>query len=195
MVAVDGVDGAGKTVFAGELAQRLRVEGAAVLPVTIDGFHNPAEVRHRRGRDSPEGFYADSYDLEGFERLLLGPLATGGDRRIVRQIYDVTGESPVGPAIEAADDVEVLVVDGIFLHRPELIEWWDLSIWLEVPFEVSVPRGARRDGGHPDPDAPPNRRYVDGQRLYQRRCDPRGSATWVVDNKVLDDAHIVRGPV
>ena len=28
-----------------------------------DDFLNPAAIRHARGRDSPEGFFLDSYDL------------------------------------------------------------------------------------------------------------------------------------
>lgn len=43
-------------------------------------------------------------------------------------------------------DDAVLIVDGIFLHRDELTDAWDLSIWLEVAFTVSIPRGASRAG-------------------------------------------------
>jgi uridine kinase len=74
-----------------------------------------------------------------------------------------------------------------FLHRDELVGLWDFSIWLEVPFGVSVPRGAARGYGFgsPDPEAPSNRRYVEGQRLYIESCDPRSRATIVVDNSDL----------
>ncbi len=41
---------------------------------------------------------------------------------------------------------------------------------------------AARDGGDPDPAAPANRRYVDGQRLYLATCRPRERASVVVDN-------------
>ena len=45
----------------------------------------------------------------------------------------------------------VVIVDGMFLHRNRLRnargrKIWDLSVWLEVPFEVSVHRLAERDG-------------------------------------------------
>lgn len=54
LVAVDGVDGAGKTVFADELADRLRAGGRPVIRIGINGFHQVRAVRLRRGRDSPE---------------------------------------------------------------------------------------------------------------------------------------------
>lgn len=59
-------------------------------------------------------------------------------------------------------------------------------VFLDVPFEVSVPRMARRDGTPPDPGHPAQVRYVDGQRLYLRACDPRGRADVVVDNSDLE---------
>jgi len=190
-VAVDGVDGAGKTVFAEELADVLRRQGVVVLCASVDGFHNPAEIRRRRGRGSPEGFCLDSYDDSALRRLLLNPLANGGDRRVVRRVYDVHTEQPVPAVVEAADDVEVLVFDGISVHRSELRDEWDLSVLMEVEFGVSIPRGADRGYGDPDPAAASNHRYVQGQRHYFATCQPRHHATWVVDNNDLADAHIV----
>ena len=82
----------------------------------------------------------------------------------------------------------MLLVDGIFLQRPELADVWDAALWVDVPFAVSVPRGNARfgDGHDPDPEAESNRRYVEGQRLYLAAADPRARATWVLDNTDLD---------
>lgn len=78
------------------------------------------------------------------------------------------------------------VTDGIFLHRPELRRRWDLSVFLDVPFTISYARMAARDGSDPDPDAPTNRRYLDGQRRYLRESRPDAHATIVVDHTDLD---------
>ena len=76
----------------------------------------------------------------------------------------------------------MLVVDGIFLHRDELVARWDASVFLEVPFEETFRRMAVRDGCPADPADPANARYLEGQRLYLARCGPHLRATWVVDN-------------
>lgn len=186
------MDGAGKTVFADELAEELRGRGVAVVRASVDGFHLPRSVRYRRGRHSPEGFFLDSYDYDAFVRLLLAPLGPGGDRRIVRAVYDVRTEQPVPHTVEVAPVPGVLIVDGIFLHRPELRPYWDVSVFLAVDFAVSVPRMAARDGGDPDPSAPANRRYVEGQRLYLRTCEPTRHASVVIDNTEPEQATIVR---
>ncbi len=76
----------------------------------------------------------------------------------------------------------MLLIDGLFLHRAELRDYWDLSIWLEVPFTVTAARMARRDGTSPDPDDPSMARYVAGQRLYLAECTPAHGANVVLDN-------------
>ena len=58
------MDGAGKTTFADELAAELLREGRTVVRISVDGFHRPRDERYRRGRHSPEGFWADSYDYD-----------------------------------------------------------------------------------------------------------------------------------
>jgi uridine kinase len=188
LVAVDGVDGAGKTVFADELAATLEPR-TTVIRASVDGFHHPAAIRHRRGRGSPEGFFLDSYDYTSLRRLLLDPLRDG-PYEIVRAIHDVTLEERVDCPAEAVAADTVLIFDGIFLHRAELRDYWDLSVFLHVPFEISIPRGASRGYGDPDPAAPSNRRYVEGQRLYLDRCQPERLATILIDNSVLAEPEI-----
>lgn len=182
LVGVDGVDGAGKTVLADELAAVLRAGGRTVVRASVDGFHRPRAERYARGRSSPEGFYLDSYDYDVLRRELLEPFAAGGSRRYRTAVRDVTTDRALDRAAATAPDDAALVVDGIFLHRPELAPWWDLSVFLSVPFAVTYARMAVRDGCPADPGDPANTRYLEGQRLYLRSVDPARRATVVVDN-------------
>ena len=92
MVAVDGVDGAGKTMFADALAQRLEADGVAVVRTGIDSFHNPRAVRYSRGKDSPEGFFRDSYNLEALREAA----ALSGAGRHAVSDRDVRPPRPTG---------------------------------------------------------------------------------------------------
>jgi uridine kinase len=190
-VGIDGVDGAGKTVLGDELAQELARRGLSVVRVSIDGFHHPKEHRYRRGRDDPEGFFRDSYDYARFRALVLDSFAPGGSGVYVATTFDSESNRVVTVEPAQAPPRAVLIVDGIFLHRPELADAWDYSIWLEVPFDVSVPRGAQRGYGDPDPAAATNRRYVEGQRIYIAECDPARRATVRIDNTDLDAPRIL----
>ncbi|WP_202802802.1 uridine kinase [Bradyrhizobium sp. YR681] len=190
-MAIDGVDGAGKTTFADELGAVLATMGRPVIRASVDGFHNSKAVRYQRGRHSPEGFFEDSYNYSALRKYLLDPLSPGGSRRYRRTFFDHETN-----AIVPADDLEalpssVLLIDGIFLHRPELLAYWDASVFLRTSFAVSVARCAARDGSSPDPAAPSNRRYVEGQRLYLRMCQPEAKATIVVDYNDLSAPSIV----
>ena len=190
LVAVDGVDGAGKTVFADELAGLLRAAGRPVVRIGVDGFHHVRAVRHRRGRDSPEGFWLDSYDYPALRERVLDPLGPGGTRRYRRAAHDLATDRPVDPPPELAPPGAVVVLDGLFLHRDELAGVWDLSVFLRVPFEVSVARMAERDGTPADPAHPGVARYVRGQRLYFAACRPWRRADLVVDNAVLSEPYL-----
>jgi uridine kinase len=192
-VAIDGVDGAGKTTLADELAGPMGSRGRQVIRASVDGFHNPRKVRYCLGRHSPEGFYRDSFNYGALTASLLLPLSPRGSRRFRRAVFDhLTDSEVVAPEETAADDA-ILIFDGIFAHRPELTGYWDLTIFLEARFEVSVRRSALRSGGPREVDAEENRRYVEGQQLYLRECDPKSLATVVVDNNDLDDPRIIDG--
>jgi len=181
-VGVDGVDGAGKTVLADELAAVVRDRGLPVVRAGIDGFHHPREIRYRRGRGSPSGFYEDSYDLPLLRRVLLDPLGPGGNRRVRTAARDVATDAELDPPVLEVAAGGVLLFDGIFLHRPQLRDVWDLSVWVEAPFEVTYARMAVRDGCPPDPDDPRNARYRLGQQLYLDACDPAARADLVLEN-------------
>ncbi|CAN5588365.1 hypothetical protein BH24DEI1_BH24DEI1_17770 [soil metagenome] len=190
-VGIDGVDGAGKTVFADELARVLQGPDRTVIRASVDAFHHPKAVRYRLGRSSPEGFYRDSYDYAKLKEVLLEPLSPSGSGRYCTAAFDHVADAPVEAPEEQSVSGSILVFDGIFLHRAELREYWDYSVFLEVGFGVSIPRGAQRGVGSPDPKALENRRYVEGQKLYLRECDPKRYATTVIDNSDLAAPFIV----
>lgn len=101
--------GAGKTVFGDLLATALSSRGANVVRASVDGFHQPPEVRYRRGRGSPEGFFLDSYDYAAMRTLLLEPLSPGGSGRFIRAVYDVHAEHSVAAMPESAEPDAILV--------------------------------------------------------------------------------------
>lgn len=191
-VGVDGADAAGKTVFADELAVVLRSLGRGVVRVSVDGFHHPKEVRYRRGRSSPEGYWLESYDYSRLRADVLDPFGPGGDRRYRHTVWDVRSDRPVDVAPETAAEGTLLVVDGIFLHRDELVGCWDYSVFLRVGVEVAFARLAERDGFPADPDDPQNRRYAEGQRIYLAACDPERRADVVIDNTEPAAPRLVR---
>jgi uridine kinase len=191
ILAVDGFDGAGKTVFADDLAQALRRAGHEVFRASVDDFHRPRELRYRRGRHSAEGYYRDSFDYSVLRRVLVEPFRMAGSTGFVTAAFDLRRDAPIEPVWLTGPPDAVLVVDGVFLHRPELRGLWNWSIWLDADAGIRAERMAVRDGSVPETGSPLAERYDEGQRLYVADASPREAASVIVDNTDADRPHRV----
>ncbi|MFE7846467.1 uridine kinase [Microbacterium sp. NPDC057407] len=186
VIAVDGIDGAGKATFADGLAEVFAEAGSSVYRASMAGFHRPRAERFARGRGSAEGYYRDAFDLATFRRVLLDPFRDGaqtaGATGFQLTAFDVVRDAPAEAQWVTAPRDAVLIVDGVFLHRLELRDLWDWSLWLDVPEKVADARLAIRDGSDPDPAAPANVLHREAQELYRREAQPELAASAIVDN-------------
>lgn len=199
-VAVDGVDAAGKTVFADHLGRAAEALGIRVVRASVDSFHRPAIDRYRRESEDPAlSYYQDSFDYDRLRSDLLDPLEPGGTRLIRREAFDVRTDRAIDSPQQLVTDDVVLILDGIFLMRPELQSRFDLTIHLHVDFSESIARGVKRDCRHlGSPEEARRRyeiRYVPGQRLYLAEARPADRADVVIDNNDFARTAILRYPV
>jgi uridine kinase len=198
-VAIDGVDGAGKTQLANELVAPLENIGRSVIRASIDGFHNPSHMRYKRGVNSPDGYYLDSFQNDALLDEFLIPLGPGGSRNYRSKIYDIRSETHIMKPLKEAPRDAVLLFDGIFLLRPKLINHWDYKIFVEVDFERSVERALSRDicnsGGEIEMSMLRNRykeRYVPGQKMYLKEVNPDRKADLVFENTSLENPKLIK---
>lgn len=95
---------------------------------------------------------------------------------------DATSETPPS---RAPDDA-ILLLDGVFLLRPELAGSWDLCILVTVGFDEVLRRAIERDRSLFRTEAEVERRYrsryIPGQQLYYAVARPEESADLIVDN-------------
>ncbi len=190
IVAIDGVDGSGKTSFTAKLAAE--IHHRPVVIIHADDFLNPSRVRHARGRHSPEGFWKDTYNYPAFHHYVLTPLGLKGDGWYSPASYDPVTDQPATAAFLHAPPEALVLVEGMFLHCDELTASWDASVYLDVPFTVTAARMATRDGSNPDPEHPTMRRYVHGQHLYFEAARPWERATFVIDNSDFAAPKVIR---
>ena len=179
-IGVDGPDASGKTTLADDLAREFERRGLAAVRASIDGFHAPAERRYRQGRYSREGCYRDSFQYDVFRRVLIEPFRLGGSTAFVTEAFDYVRDAPVEPKWRTGPADLFLIVDGVFLNRPELRGVWNYSIWVEADATVRAERMLLRDGIAPDSDAA--ERYRGAQELYERDAHPREAAIAIIDN-------------
>jgi uridine kinase len=187
-VAIDGSAAAGKTTLAGELAVALRGRGRDVIRASIEGFLRPRIERYRRGPESSRGCYEDSFDFERLLVELLRPLGESGSRRYRTRIYDRRSDLPVhSEQVEASADA-ILLFDGVFLLRPELVDAWDFRVFVTVASPEIIRRARIRDAElYGSPDVAERRfraRYLPAQRHYRRTVRPGELADVVLENDV-----------
>jgi uridine kinase len=193
-VAIDGRTASGKTTFADELAAEIIRKGRMVIRTSIDGFHMPKATRYARGRYSAEGYYLDARDLAAIRRLLLDPLGPGGNRQYRTASFDLENDAAIEQEPLSAPSESILIVDGTFLQRPELISGWDVTVFLDTTEDVSERRGVDRDAERLGGLQAAHRLYAERYRpafdLYEQRCQPLSIADVIVNNNDIDRPHM-----
>ncbi|MDP3745644.1 MAG: HAD-IA family hydrolase [Phenylobacterium sp.] len=147
IVFISGVDASGKTRFAERLAGRLGELGERVEVIHVDDFHRPRSERYQREQAAPaDAYYCDSFDIQHLKTEILEPIRREGalvashlhldlvtDEMSVRRDYNISPES-------------IVVLEGVFLMRPELDGLWDVFIHIDVPLKTALDRAIVRDG-------------------------------------------------
>jgi uridine kinase len=187
LVGIDGIDAAGKTTLACELVPPLEALQRHVVRASLDGFHNPRRHRLARGEFSPEGYFHDSFDY-GFlvERFIKPAKAARHRTKLRAATFDAGTDREVSDISVEIHARSIVLFDGIFLFRPELVSFWDYRIFVEIGFDTSLARGIARDAASMGGEAAARerylRRYIPGQRLYFEAARPVELADAVVRN-------------
>lgn len=127
VVAVDGHSAAGKSTFSEGLADRV---GAAI--VNGDDFYRVMNSSLRARLSPAEG--ADRYyDWERMRDEALKPLRDGRAARY--RPYDWERNSLMGRTISVAPQ-PIVIVEGLFVSRPELDSYNDLNVLVVADPEV-----------------------------------------------------------
>jgi uridine kinase len=86
------------------------------------------------------------------------------------------------------------VVDGVFLHHPDVRDLWHLSVFLRVDRQVALERALARDESWMENARERYAtRYVPGESRYLREVDPASLADVVLDTTDLERVWLVRG--
>jgi uridine kinase len=131
---------------------------------------------------------ADDFVRPRAERYRRGELAPEG---YYRDLFDL-------PALTAGchGGAATVVVDGVFLLRPELRDLWTLSVYLRVSERETLRRALVRDvpvfGSAEEVVRRYRTRYLPGQEVYRQDADPEARADVLVDNEDLAAPTVLR---
>jgi uridine kinase len=159
LVAVDGIDGSGKSRFADALARECTADGLSVAVVRVDDFRRPQALEDVGAEQEAEAYYERYYDFAAVDAHL--------------------------DALVAAGRTSVIILEGVFVLRVRRAVGACLVV-LEVAAEVAFERLRARDAARGRPpeevDRRIRRRYLPGQARYRAELDPAGRADLLIDN-------------
>ncbi len=185
-IGIDGSGASGKTTFANELVEPLEKLGRTVIRSTIDGFHNPPEIRRRQGKLSPQGYLEDSYNYPSLKKYLLKPLGLNGNLNYKESVYNFRINQPTNVETKIAPKNSILIFEGIFLFNEFLFPYWDYKLFIDASFETTMQRAIVRDnelfGGAENTIKLYKQRYIPGQKMYLKKHNPIENSDIVINN-------------
>ncbi|MEK5037535.1 uridine kinase [Sporosarcina sp. FSL K6-3457] len=170
LIGIDGLGGSGKTTYALNLLGQLK----NAIVIHLDDFVHTREVRYNDQFEEWYCYYHVQWRYDYLIEKLLKPLKSGLAVRDAIELYDKPTDSyrmrifdiPVGATV---------IVEGIFLQRPELRGYFDKVIYLETNQETRMARALDRDsyiGGSEDIIRHYEQRYFPAEDIYVEQCNP-----------------------
>jgi uridine kinase len=184
LVGVSGIDGSGKGYVTEQIVSRLRGRDVRAVGINADGWLDLPSRRFDPCLPA-EHFYENGLRLDEMFRQLVLPLRDWRSLRLVADLADATGREEYRQHTYEYEDVDVIVLEGIFLLKERYRRHYDLSFWVDCTFETALERALRRgqEGLPPEETARDYRTtYFPAQRLHIERDGPRAAATAVIVN-------------
>lgn len=195
LVAINGKDASGKTIMADSLAEYIkRATNREVIRISVDDFMNDRSVRYTSSESQGRGCYDYTFNFDAFKKYVLLPLQNNGSMTYKTKIFDHATDVPdISEDCVAASD-SIVIVDGVFIFRNDLKDYWSLKILLDTNDEIVIERGAKRDqkrlGSYEVARQKYIDRYIASQKIYYSEEKPEESVDIVVDNNDFESPFI-----
>jgi len=183
LVAVSGIDAAGKGHVAHQVAHALRPDNVRVAVLTPEAWAVPL-AEHRRAADPAEHYYRNACRFADLFRLLIDPLRETGTVRLTTRVERNGGAEWEEFQFEF-ERVEVVLLEGVFLLKREYRHRYDLAYWVECTHETALERARQRSPfGLLDDELVQDYEAIcrPAQQLHLERDDPKGYVNGVIAN-------------
>ena len=177
LAGISGIDASGKGLVTTKLAEQIRQKGLKVAVINVDGWLNLPHIRFNP-QNAAQNFYENALRLEEmFERLVL-PLKESRSLSLTADFAEETA-AEYRKHEYFYKDIDIILLEGIFLFKNEFVKHFDARFWIECFFETALRRAVRRAQENLSP-ADTVRAYESiyfpAQRMHFRRDRPQDSA-------------------
>ena len=197
LVGLSGIDGSGKGFLSKQLVDILQARRIKAVHLNVDGWLNLPHVRFS-DRDPGRHFYLNAIRFDQMFQQLILPL------KQMRRIFleaDFAEETATEfrRHLYQFEDVDVILLEGIYLFKYAYRSHFDLKIWIECSFETALDRAlARRQEGLSAAETirAYETIYFPAQRIHFEKDRPQAAADAVLLNDprkqnytILQDVH------
>lgn len=197
LVAISGKDGSGKTmmtdILAGFLSSKTSRE---IIRISVDDFMNNRAIRYTPSESAGQGCYDYTFNFDAFINNVLKPLQAEGSWKYRSKVFDHSTDSESLSPIKKATKNAVVIIDGVFLYKHNLVSYWDLKILLDTEDETVIERGAQRDAKRLGSYEVARQKYIDryiaSQTIYYTQESPQRHADITINNNDIKAPFIIR---
>ena len=183
LVGVSGIDGCGKGYVAAQLQAHLALHSVIPTILNVDGWLNLPQKRFDQ-RAPAVNFYENAIRLDQFFSQLVLPLRDGRSVHLVAEFVEERA-SDYRTHTYDYQDVSVVLVEGIFLFKPQYRKYFDLAIWIDCSFPTALARAIDRaqEGLSPaNTIAAYDTIYFPAQKIHLAQDKPRENADLIFEN-------------
>jgi len=183
LVGISGIDAAGKGFVTARIAESLQMRGIKLAVINADDWLNLLHVRFHR-QDPAKHFYENAIRFdEMFERVIL-PLR--GTRNVsVESDFAEETATTFRKHCYAFRNIDIVLLEGIFLFKPAYRRHFDLAVWVECSFSAALQRAIKRsqEGLSLEETIKAFETiYFPAQRIHLARDNPREFADALLSN-------------
>lgn len=194
VVGVTGMDTSGKSEMATLLAQELEAAGLSVQIVRLDDFHRTRAERHAEGLPEPVQFYEHTFDFERLRNAVLKPIRDEGSLETTLVCLDLLEDTWTVERHYSVKSDTVILLEGVFLFRPDISHFLDLIIYLQVDEGTVIDRARNRDVPiHGELILKKyESKYLPAQRMYLEEYPAERNADVIIDNNDFENPIVIK---
>jgi uridine kinase len=186
LVGISGIDAAGKGHVTAKLAERLRALGWSVAAISADDWLNLPDICMNRDNYA-EHFYEHAIRFDEMFAQLILPLRQTRNVCVSADCANAKATTYRKHRYEYRD-IDIVLLEGIFLFKFAYRHHFDLSVWIDCSFEAALERAIERgqEGLSPEETVLAFETiYFPAQRVHLARDNPREAADTIFANDNL----------
>ena len=141
LVGISGIDASGKGFVSSKLADELAGH-LKVAVINADDWLNLPLVRFSE-TEPGRHFYENALRLDEMFESLIAPLKQNSTVNLTADFLEETS-SAFQPHRYFFKDIDIILLEGIFLFKRQYVQHFDLRVWIECSFETALQRATAR---------------------------------------------------